>query len=51
MPNPRISPPSLQSGGVQQVEVRRDGRLKGVPGTDGSLRYLIRLGFLVLAAF
>ena len=42
MPNPWISPPSLQSGGVQEVEVRRDGRLKGVPGTDGSRGYHLR---------
>ena len=31
MPNPWISPPSLQSGGV---EGRREEGLKGVPGTS-----------------
>ena len=31
-----------------QLEMRRDGGLKGVPGTDGSLGYHLRYGFLVL---
>ena len=31
-----------------QLEMRRDGGLKGVPGTEGSLGYHLRYGFLIL---